>query len=697
MADTPKFEDTSPHPEDMTEAPRFEDTEPHFEDTLDSGPSKLESFGRGVAQGGTLGFADELTALLESALSSKKYNQALGESREAYKQAAEANPKTSFLGELGGGLGAMAIPGLGIGKEAQLAELIGKGALFGGIQGVGKSESNTVGGNVASGVVGAGLGAAGGALFPQLGKLYSPAETALGRVGQVAGLTGLGAAGGGAYGALTASPEEDILERTKNYAELGGGLAGLSRSIPAATRAIGNTGFGEKVARAYQLGKENIPIFGKQFEEHLAGKTKDFSQDLAQAAQEEFAPAAVAARQQTESTAQNLVAQIEDQKKLVGENINNIFARAEKQGNTARFNEILDPLETLKHNVTEVEKPALRPVEKVLKKFEIYDHNDQFMGYRSLGAAELRELRNAIFESRNYSKGISSDLGKTLRDVYNNINESVGKVIDNPTDLEALKTYNQKYSALSNLQDEFLPEGKFNLMEKENLPGPQVFKYLKGLPNEQKLPGEGLNEQAITGILNDVNPDVVPGIQQQLGQAPLDQAKYEALTQAMGTEPAAKAQIASFETPSQYASSKTEQGINELANLNPEAASRIKGKGEDVAKLMELSGSRFDPERNIGTVSTPGLVGAVVRKGAYPIANVVGLAKNKLSELSTAPTEVIGGLVNRLESKGHSLTANYLKSLADKDTVGRNAIMFTLMQTPDRRKELEDVMSEGNE
>lgn len=81
-------------------------------------PGKLESFGRGAAQGATLGYADELTGALE-ALKDKVtgsdgnltdlYRQHRDESRANYEAAHEANPWTYRAGELGGGVASLAI------------------------------------------------------------------------------------------------------------------------------------------------------------------------------------------------------------------------------------------------------------------------------------------------------------------------------------------------------------------------------------------------------------------------------------------------------------------------------------------------------------------------------------------------------------------------------------------------------------
>lgn len=116
-----------------------------------------ESGLRGLAQGASFGFADELTGALEAALSDKTYEQARDESRAAYKAAEEANPKTYMGGQIGGAVGTALIPGLqGAG--------IGKLAAMGAAQGLGSSEADLLEGDIAGAANDTARGAAIGAV-----------------------------------------------------------------------------------------------------------------------------------------------------------------------------------------------------------------------------------------------------------------------------------------------------------------------------------------------------------------------------------------------------------------------------------------------------------------------------------------------------------------------------------------------------
>jgi hypothetical protein len=138
--------------------------EPSREETEEARrPSKLESAGRGVLQGGSLGFADEITAAGESLFTDKTYDQALKESRENYRAAREENPLTYGAGEIGGAVGAAFIPGAGLlnaGKAATVAGKVGRAAFQGGISGLGYSEADDAAGLAKDTIVGSGVGAA---------------------------------------------------------------------------------------------------------------------------------------------------------------------------------------------------------------------------------------------------------------------------------------------------------------------------------------------------------------------------------------------------------------------------------------------------------------------------------------------------------------------------------------------------------
>lgn len=109
-------------------------------------PSQLQSLGLGAAQGATMGFADEGEAALRSMLENASYEDLLKNARERYRVAEEANPWSYGGGQFGGGLVTAAVPGLGpvgAGKGvAQLAGMVRAGALGGALTSVGTREDD---------------------------------------------------------------------------------------------------------------------------------------------------------------------------------------------------------------------------------------------------------------------------------------------------------------------------------------------------------------------------------------------------------------------------------------------------------------------------------------------------------------------------------------------------------------------------
>jgi hypothetical protein len=130
--------------------------------------SKTESALRGGAQGVSFGFADEATARLESIMKGVPYEQALEESRQAYRQAQEANPITYTGSEIAGGILPALIPtgATQVQAGASLGRLALIGAGTGALSGLGYSEGQDIG-QVAKDV---GIGGLLGGSLPVLGR-----------------------------------------------------------------------------------------------------------------------------------------------------------------------------------------------------------------------------------------------------------------------------------------------------------------------------------------------------------------------------------------------------------------------------------------------------------------------------------------------------------------------------------------------
>lgn len=138
-------------------------------------PGLLESGLRGLAQGASLGFADEITGAGEHLLTGKPYDQARDESRANYAAAHDANPTTYTAGQVGGGLAT----GLVGGAPATLGRAAIMGAGVGGLAGVGGSEAHDALGVTKDGLTGAAIGGIGGAALSKLSALGNGVKNTL--------------------------------------------------------------------------------------------------------------------------------------------------------------------------------------------------------------------------------------------------------------------------------------------------------------------------------------------------------------------------------------------------------------------------------------------------------------------------------------------------------------------------------------
>jgi hypothetical protein len=169
----PKFDPNKPYELAGSTKPKFDptkefkvaDKEVDFEE---DSPSALESTIRGAIQGYTFKHADEVSGVVEALWNKAKGNSAefgelykkyRDESRENFKKAEEANPNAYMVGEIGGGIGSVFTPGLGLAKAGTIATTAGKAAIAGGLYGVGESEKEDLAGLAKDTAIGATTGA----------------------------------------------------------------------------------------------------------------------------------------------------------------------------------------------------------------------------------------------------------------------------------------------------------------------------------------------------------------------------------------------------------------------------------------------------------------------------------------------------------------------------------------------------------
>ena len=139
-----------------------------------SAPSKAESAARGVAQGASMGFADEVSGGIEALWEKAKgdptsfgelYKKSRDESRANFDRAEKTNPNSYTAGLIGGAGATAFVPGMG-------ATTLGKLAVQGAAQGLGDSKADLTEGDIGGaardaaigGTIGAAVGVAGKAL-----------------------------------------------------------------------------------------------------------------------------------------------------------------------------------------------------------------------------------------------------------------------------------------------------------------------------------------------------------------------------------------------------------------------------------------------------------------------------------------------------------------------------------------------------
>jgi hypothetical protein len=149
-------------------------------------PGAGESAGRGVLQGASLGFGDEVAAGVDTlvskipgvravanAIQGENHGGALPldnpdltyqQRRDAYRaknaEAQQANPVAYGAGEVGGALATSFVPGVAPARGAGLAAMAGKAALVGGANALGSSEADLTKGEFGQAAIDTGTGAA---------------------------------------------------------------------------------------------------------------------------------------------------------------------------------------------------------------------------------------------------------------------------------------------------------------------------------------------------------------------------------------------------------------------------------------------------------------------------------------------------------------------------------------------------------
>jgi hypothetical protein len=173
------WDDAPPSQEDLGSSKSWDSLPPSAHDLKGRDPtSQLESGARGVAQGLSFGFADELTggaeALWKAAKGDPKtfgelYRQSRDESRNNYRNAKDDNPYTYGAGQIAGAVA----PALASGGSSLLGTGVADLTLQGAAQGLGSSDADITQGDIGDAAEDTAKGAALGLLMGSGGKALS--------------------------------------------------------------------------------------------------------------------------------------------------------------------------------------------------------------------------------------------------------------------------------------------------------------------------------------------------------------------------------------------------------------------------------------------------------------------------------------------------------------------------------------------
>lgn len=522
-------------------------------------PSFIEAASKGLAEGLTLGFDDELAGILEAGGQSigvkgagapnlsdielqtpkglnlqelmSAYKSARDKRRELSSKAQQAHPGTFLAANLGGAL----LP--------NPAGLLAKGgtkgaAALGGLAGLGMSESDLTEGDITGAAKDIGTGAI---LGTALSKVM-PANMS----GTLAG-AGLGGATGAATGlAQDNITADDMVNRTLTGAMVGAGVGAAGQAGVKGIKSLIGKIAPEKMQTAYQAGLAGENLLSKQGYENVLKEAEDVTSTLAkpilnekQRQQEIATKAKLLFDEQTNDTVTNFQKQMDDllaKQKLLEENytasqtskisqartelaknradiadsintdlnkmnksnmmdLNNIYKAADEAGATVNT---VDALSKFKDNVTEVS-------ERALEKLTSYEGD--------IPLTKLRTLKELMFNLTE--NGTSADK-RLAREAYASLNDTaITSLSQNETTAnlaQALSQANQKARALINFNDEFAKyasaedaKSKANLLlEKLQKAKAQA----KSEADVKSIAEAQMYERAMTPALEKVNPEL---------------------------------------------------------------------------------------------------------------------------------------------------------------------------------------------
>ena len=711
--------------EDIDESPIYDEVE--FEDAeLDSPEiSQTESASRGALQGATLGFGEEIAGGLGSIYDKvmsyipstpqnvdaqladqgfkgdvdksmlDRYKEQRDLVRDDNKSAEEANSGSYLAGEIAGGLAPAVLGGgaaavANIGKEGikqGAKQVIKEGAKFGAADAAGRSEAELLDGEVKEFgkdvAIGATIGAGASVLFPAgigaikkssakaaaiLKGLNKKVQDKMAIYRYISETTGL------AFKGLEAIGNEAVSKVQKTR------LNKLSRFISNRTK-LNRKQANAQITEALKDGDEGVR---RLMNDVIENQTDEISRLAAKASSEEGKAGAEA------------------------------FQKGVKELKAKQLKEGIDPKVLDLRNEAEATQDMLSKQRK-----DMSVRGDQVMDEKAQIALENRlakreELPGDLIISRdnvNLPDKQQRDVLQAIGTQNDEAGQSLGRQVVKPGELSPIEKIKVD-------QDEFLRYGIDGQYKSQRIQPKDIFKdeppkvqeFFDLIQNfKEALPESGNVARELADIQNNMISQLKEALPVEKA-ALLDEGfsrlrDLHSMRSKLGKDLGSKFSddedkaIAKLSKDLEKFSGMDVEGIAEGQELLEQgldkfAKSDVSGKGlkkhvKDAAKRKHISDIGQGKESNIS-------FRALNQFGAVAGENI-GKAGHYLKKLTSAPKNALNGLAHRANIKGDEKSANFFKSLAEKDSRGRAAIMFTVGQNPELKKTIESYFGEEDE
>jgi len=728
--------------------------------------SGLESGARGLLQGATLGFADEIAGGIESLFTDKTYEQARDESRKNFATAQEANPLTYGAGELGGGIGTMLIPGLGAAKLAKGATMGAKlaagakaGAKLGGLYAAGSSVEDSAAGVAGDTLKGAAGGAVLSAAMPALFGSMGRGATFADKAKKLATAGGTGAAIGAGLD-LAAGGEDDLVQS----ALLGGTGALAAKTLLGAGRVIGDSPFGTTMGQLYRHGAEKgksvmdkaafdateskyfnevadytkkagqkVSDFFRQFEgnKSLLQADRELKKAGTQAKLAALADQADDAVRGTEKSLKGLFNVIEDTADSRGlkfrpaQDTEGFISKMYDPKGTSALRRLPDSeksriVETLRNdNFTgEVGFKDAKALKSTIDEL-ISEYSKQGAGPVK---AELAQLRSSVVDriSQDLSTQGADDLAQELGKVnkqwgaLQQAKDTLSIAGDDAASLIKGRSAREKlFRRLGVDEGLFAADDLDSLARELGTEGSEVSAVLGQARNtaealralKARYPASQLADDAINAMDDATRAQETP-IRNLVNKLKLRQTDPIRGGTSELTPDAAIRQVSDALEQQVKVSDKASQGtrLQSLLDdtrplLGDEATDTFLKKAEPLAEELDLIRPYLKDSTTQADIGPRGLVRTAVDGADKLIGrsfNATGKVVYDTKQFAKSITnnENLQALQRRAEALGLTRLTNLFTSMAAKSSTERNALLFTLMQRPDLRQELDQLSEE---